>query len=92
LIDRELVKTVVDSYVRLGVDDKDLDKVCLKEYQKFLETPFIEATEVSYREHVKSSGEILAQSRMDELLKAEEDRVMQCLNAATWEVLNGKLE
>jgi len=91
-IDRDLVKTVVDSYVSLGVDNTELDKVCLDVYKEFLEAPFVEATEAYYRTKLEASEEFRVQSRMEELLKEEEDRVMQCLNPATWEVLSGKLE
>ena len=86
-IDQHLVKNVVDSFVSLGLDEKDIDKVSLDVYKEHLESPFLEATERYYQQ---GSEVLLAQSsisdylkKAEERLREEEDRVDRYLHAET---------
>jgi cullin 1 len=47
-IDQGLVKKAVDSFVSLGLDEDDINKVSLDVYKEHLETPFLNATEEYY--------------------------------------------
>ena len=86
-IDQGLVKKVVDSFVSLGLDDSDINKVSYEIYKEHFEQPFLEATEKYYR---KESETFLAENNVqdylkkaEERLREEEDRVERYLNTNT---------
>ncbi|KAJ8597534.1 Cullin repeat-containing protein [Rhizopogon salebrosus TDB-379] len=56
-IDQDSLKKVVDSFVSLGFDEEDINKVSLDVYKEHLETPFLDATEKFY---VRESNEFQA--------------------------------
>ena len=93
-IDEELVKKVIGSFVSLGLDEADIDGVCLDVYKEHFETPFLEATEKYYE---LKSGAFLAENsisdylkRAEEWLREEEDRVERYLNTSTRKPLISK--
>lgn len=95
-IDQGLVKKVVDSFVSLGLDETDINKVCFDQYKDHFETPFVEATEKFYR---TESEQFLAQNsvadylkKAEERLREEEDRVERYLNTNTRKILISKCE
>ena len=95
-INQGLVKQVVDSFVSLGLDEVDPNKVCLDVYKQHLEAPFLIATETYYR---KESETFLIENSIPEYLKKaeerlreEEDRVERYLNTQTRKLLVGKCE
>ncbi|KIY67142.1 Cullin-domain-containing protein [Cylindrobasidium torrendii FP15055 ss-10] len=86
-IDSALVKSVVDSFVSLGLDESDPTKVCLDVYRDHFESPFLAASETYYK---KESQAFLAENSVPEYLKKaeerlreEEDRVERDLNTHT---------
>jgi cullin 1 len=95
-IDQRLVKKVVDSFVSLGIDDSDLDKVLLDNYKEHFEIPFLIATETYYKH--ESESFVAENSVSDYLkkaerrLKEEEDRVERYLHTTTRKLLITKCE
>ncbi|OCH90897.1 Cullin-domain-containing protein [Obba rivulosa] len=95
-IDQGLVKKVVDSFVSLGLDESDINKVSFEVYREHFELPFLEATEKYYRQE---SEAFLAENsvadylkKAEERLREEEDRVERYLNTNTRKPLIGKCE
>lgn len=95
-IDQGLVKKVVDSFVSLGLDESDINKVSYEVYKEHFESPFLEATEKYYR---KESEQFLAENsvpdymkKAEERLREEEDRVERYLNTNTRKALVSKCE
>lgn len=95
-IDQGLVKKVVDSFVSLGLDESDINKVSYEVYKEHFEQPFLEATEKYYR---KESETFLAENNVqdylkkaEERLREEEDRVERYLNTNTRKGLISKCE
>ncbi|CDO68271.1 hypothetical protein BN946_scf184842.g34 [Trametes cinnabarina] len=95
-IDQGLVKKVVDSFVSLGLDESDINKVSYEVYREHLEAPFLDATEKYYRQE---SEKFLAENsvadylkKAEERLREEEDRVERYLNTNTRKALIQKCE
>ncbi len=95
-IDQGLVKKVVDSFVSLGLDEADINKVSYEVYKEHFEQPFLFATEKYYR---KESEAFLAENsvpdylkKAEERLREEEDRVERYLNTNTRKGLISKCE
>lgn len=95
-IDQTLVKKVVDSFVSLGLDEGDINKVSYEIYKEHFEVPFLEATERYYRQE---SEAFLAENtvadylkKAEERLREEEDRVERYLNTNTRKGLISKCE
>ncbi|KAI0916807.1 hypothetical protein AcW1_007843 [Taiwanofungus camphoratus] len=95
-IDQGLVKKVVDSFVSLGLDEGDINKVSYEVYKEHFEAPFLEATEKYYRQE---SEAFLAENsvadylkKAEERLREEEDRVERYLNTNTRKGLISKCE
>ncbi|KAF7795181.1 hypothetical protein EIP86_006330 [Pleurotus ostreatoroseus] len=95
-IDQGLVKKVVDSFVSLGLDEGDINKVSYEVYKEHFEIPFLEVTEKYYR---KESEQFLAENsvpdylkKAEERLREEEDRVERYLNTNTRKGLISKCE
>ena len=95
-IDQGLVKKVVDSFVSLGLDESDINKVSYEVYREHLETPFLDATEKYYRQESKafltenSVADYL--KKAEERLREEEDRVERYMNTNTRKGLITKCE
>ena len=93
-IDEELVKKVVGSFVSLGLDEADIDGVCLDVYKEHFEIPFLEATGKYYE--LKSGAFLAGNSvsdylgKAEEWLREEEDRVERYLNVSTKKLLINK--
>eukprot|EP00842_Homolaphlyctis_polyrhiza_P002961 jgi/Hompol1/3666/HPOL_003315-RA len=90
-IDGGLIKTVVESYVSIGLDENDTRKTTLDVYKTYFEQPFIEATESYYK--AESANFISANPITEYMKKAEarlqeeERRVEMYLNPSTQKVL-----
>ncbi|KAM5538684.1 hypothetical protein V8D89_007713 [Ganoderma adspersum] len=95
-IDQGLVKKVVDSFVSLGLDESDINKVSYEVYREHLETPFLDATEKYYRQESKAflSENSVADylKKAEERLREEEDRVERYMNSNTRKALINKCE
>ena len=95
-IDQTLVKKVVDSFVSLGLDEGDINKVSYEVYKEHFEVPFLEVTEKYYKQ--ESESFLASNSISDYLKKAEdrlreeEDRVERYLNTQTRKPLISKCE
>lgn len=95
-IDQTLVKKVVDSFVSLGLDEGDINKVSYEVYKEHFEVPFLEVTEKYYKQE---SEAFLAENtvaeylkKAEERLREEEDRVERYLNNNTRKGLISKCE
>ncbi len=95
-IDQGLVKKVVDSFVSLGLDESDINKVSYEVYRDHLETPFLQATEKYYQQESKAflSENSVADylKKAEERLREEEDRVERYMNTNTRKALINKCE
>lgn len=90
------MKKVIDSFVSLGLDDGDLNKVSLVIYREYLEIPFLKATEKYYEQE---SEAFLAENSVSDYLediearlREEEDRIDRYLNPVTRKELISKCE
>ncbi|KAK0216809.1 Cullin-domain-containing protein [Armillaria fumosa] len=78
-IDQSLLKRVDDSFVTLGLNDKDLNMRCLDIYKDHIETPFLAVTKTLYKK--KSEAFLLENSVSDshrkitEWIQEEKDRI-----------------
>lgn len=78
-IDQSLLKRVVDSFVALGLNDKDLNMRCLDVYKDHIETPFLAIIKAHYKN--ESEAFLLENSVPDyrkkttEWLQEEQDRI-----------------
>jgi cullin 1 len=94
-VDQGLVKQVIDSFVSLGIDETDLNKVSLSIYKEHFEIPFLNATEAYYK---LESDSFLAENNVSDYLKKaeeclkEEDRVERYLHQTTRKLLISKCE
>ena len=95
-IDQDLVKKVVDSFISLGLDESDINKVSYEVYREHLEQPFLAATETYYR---RESEAFLAENsvadylkKAEERLREEEDRVERYMNTNTRKALISECE
>ncbi|KAL1915654.1 uncharacterized protein VTP21DRAFT_6413 [Calcarisporiella thermophila] len=86
-IETSLIKSVVDSFVALGLDDTDATKSTLEIYQKHFEKPFIDATELYYK---AESEKFVSENSVPDYLKKvearlaeEESRVQMYLHQST---------
>lgn len=79
VVESSLLKTAIDSYVSLGMDDADVTRVNVDIYRSEFQQPFLAATEAFYR--AESAAFLAANSTTDYFVKAEsrlreeEDRV-----------------
>jgi cullin 1 len=71
-IEQSKIKSVVDSFVSLGIDEQDSTKTTLDVYRKHFEEPFLEATKVYYE---KESAEFLAVNSVVDFMKKAERRL-----------------
>lgn len=70
VINQSLVKKVVESFISLGLDETDMNKVCLDIYRDHFRLPFIETTERYYKHEPKTY--LTANTMSDYLRRAEE--------------------
>ena len=86
-IDLGLVKKAVDSFVSLGLDEDDVNRVHLDVYRTHFEIPFLGATESYYK--LKSRAFLVRGripnylKKVEEWLGEEEGRVEKCFNTET---------
>ena len=71
-IEQAQVKSIVDSYVSLGLDDTDSTKSTLDVYRYFFERPFLEATTKYYE---NESAQFVAENCVVEYMKKAENRL-----------------
>ncbi|KAF2722984.1 Cullin-domain-containing protein [Polychaeton citri CBS 116435] len=71
-IEQSKIKTVVDSFVSLGIDDQDSTKSTLDVYRQYFEKPFVEATFKYYQEESK---QFLAENSVVDYMKKAERRL-----------------
>lgn len=65
-IETAMVKSIVDSFVSLGLDENDSSKSTLDVYRKYFETPFLEATTQYYQ---VESKQFVAENSVVEYMK-----------------------
>ncbi|CAG8670860.1 42473_t:CDS:10, partial [Gigaspora margarita] len=86
-VETKLVKSVVDSFVALGLDDTDSTKPTLDIYKKHFEEPFIKASEIYYRteseKYVSENSVTDYMKKAEARLAEEEDRVKLYLHQST---------
>ncbi|RMJ26367.1 cullin 1 [Aspergillus sp. HF37] len=71
-IEQSQIKSVVDSFVSLGLDENDTTKSTLEVYQFYFEKPFIAATRTYYE---KESRQFVAENSVVEYMKKAEARL-----------------
>jgi cullin 1 len=71
-IEQSQIKSVVDSFVSLGLDEADSSKSTLDVYKEFFEKPFLEATAQYYN---NESKQFLAENSVVEYMKKAEARL-----------------
>lgn len=71
-IEQSQIKSIVDSFVSLGLDDNDTSKTTLIVYQFYFEKPFIEATRAFYEDE---SRRFVAENSVVEYMKKAESRL-----------------
>ncbi|KAJ5091551.1 cullin-1 [Penicillium alfredii] len=71
-IEQSQIKSIVDSFVSLGLDENDSTKSTLEVYRQYFQRPFISATKVYY-EH--ESRQFVAENSVVEYMKKAEARL-----------------
>ncbi|KAJ0425906.1 Cullin [Aspergillus carlsbadensis] len=71
-IEQSQIKSIVDSFVSLGLDDTDPSKSTLDVYRSFFEKPFLAATRTYYEEE---SRQFVAENSVVEYMKKAEARL-----------------
>lgn len=78
-IETQVVKSILDSFVSLGLDENDSSKSTLEVYRQFFEAPFIAATTEYYRaeskQFVAENSVVEYMKKAEARLKEEEERV-----------------
>ncbi|KAG0633629.1 Cullin [Tuber brumale] len=73
-IETAMVKSIVDSFVSLGLDESDSSKSTLDVYRQFFEKPFLEATTAYYQ---MESKQFVAENSVVEYMKKAETRLAE---------------
>ncbi|KAG2180824.1 hypothetical protein INT43_008403, partial [Umbelopsis isabellina] len=73
-IETSLIKSIVESFVSLGLDDNDASKLNLEVYKNWFETPFVEATEVYYK---TESEKFISENSVPDYMKKAENRLAE---------------
>lgn len=73
-IEQSQVKSIVDSFVSLGLDENDSNKSTLDVYKEFFEVPFLKATAEYYD---NESKQFLAENSVVEYMKKAETRLSE---------------
>ncbi|KAF1345256.1 Cullin [Delphinella strobiligena] len=71
-IEQSQIKSVVDSFVSLGIDEQDSTKTNLDVYRQFFEKPYLESTKQYY---ANESRQFLAENSVVEYMKKAEQRL-----------------
>ena len=71
-IEQAQIKSIVDSFVSLGLDENDSSKSTLEVYRYHFERPFIEATRAYYQ---SESAQFVAENSVVEYMKKAENRL-----------------
>ena len=71
-IEQSQIKSVVDSFVSLGIDEQDSTKTNLDVYRQFFEKPYLESTKQYY---ANESRQFLAENTVVEYMKKAEQRL-----------------
>lgn len=71
-IEQSQIKSIVDSFVSLGLDENDSSKSTLEVYRLYFQTPFISATSVYYE---NESRQFVAENSVVEYMKKAEARL-----------------
>lgn len=83
-IEQSHIKSVVDSFVSLGLDEADSSKSTLDVYKEFFEAPFLAATSQYYEDESK---QFLAENSVVEYMKKAEARLEEersCPIVSAW--------
>jgi len=87
VIQSTLLKSVLDSYVSLGIDDADATRVNLDVYRHEFEAPFLEATKAYYAREsqafVAENSVVDYMKKAETRLREEDDRVELYLHVST---------
>jgi len=73
-VDVSTLKSIIDSFVRIGVEEPDLSKPTLVVYKEYFEKPFLEATSNYYR---NESSRFLVENSVFEYMKMVEARLQE---------------
>lgn len=73
-IEQSQIKSIVDSFVSLGLDDQDPTKTTLDIYKFYFAKPFLEATETFYR---NESSQFLTDNPVVEFMKKADARLIE---------------
>ncbi|KFY68064.1 hypothetical protein V496_01311 [Pseudogymnoascus sp. VKM F-4515 (FW-2607)] len=83
-IEHGLIKSIVDSFVAVGLDEADPTKTTLYIYRHYFETPFLDATKKFYqnesKQFVADNGVVEYMKRAEARLDEEEERVKMYLD------------
>ncbi|CRG89687.1 Cullin-1 [Talaromyces islandicus] len=71
-IEQSQIKSIVDSFVSLGLDENDSTKSTLEVYRLYFEKPFIDATRVYYE---NESRQFVSENSVVEYMKKAESRL-----------------
>ncbi|KAJ3207046.1 hypothetical protein HDU82_004104 [Entophlyctis luteolus] len=71
-IEQSLIKSVVDSFVSLGLDENDSTRATLDVYNQYFEKPFLDHTEIYYTNESKA---FLGENSVTDYLKKAEARL-----------------
>ena len=71
-IEQAQIKSIVDSFVSLGLDETDSTKSTLDVYRYYFERPFLEATKIFYDQE---SAQFVAENSVVEYMKKAETRL-----------------
>ncbi|KAK9475343.1 Cullin [Dipodascopsis tothii] len=95
-IDTMNIKSIVQSFVSLGLDEHDSKKVSLAVYKMYFEGPFIAATEVYYKaeskQFVAENSVVEYMKKAEVRLKEEGSRVQMYLHQSTEKTLMRRCE
>ena len=73
-IEHSQIKSVVDSFISLGIDETDSNKGTLEVYKRYFELPFIEETRTYYH---RESRQFLGDNSVVEYMKKAETRLAE---------------
>ena len=73
-IEQSQIKSIVDSFVSLGLDENDSKKSTLEVYRQYFQIPFIDATRIYYE---SESRQFVAENSVVEYMKKAEARLSE---------------
>ncbi|KAI7862751.1 Cullin [Spinellus fusiger] len=74
IIENGMIKSIVDSFVSLGLDTNDSTKSNLDVYKKYFEDPFVQATEVYYK---TESEKFISENSVPDYMRKAEARLLE---------------